>query len=63
MPSHTRPTRISCRTVIISGDTAAVAEQAPVGLQFALLEKPFLTEVLLEAVKSSRSDVHSDNSA
>jgi CheY-like chemotaxis protein len=42
----------ACKVVIVSGDAATVAEQAPLGLKFALLQKPVPTEVLIAAVQS-----------
>ena len=44
----------ACKTVIMSGEAATVAEQAPIGLKFALLQKPVPTEVLIAAVQSGR---------
>ena len=42
----------ACRVVIISVDAAEGAEQAPIGLTFALLQKPVPSEVLIAAVCS-----------
>jgi CheY-like chemotaxis protein len=42
----------ACKVVIVSGDVDSVAEQAPSGLQFTLLQKPFLTESLIASVRS-----------
>jgi CheY-like chemotaxis protein len=44
----------ACKVVIVSGDAATVKEQAPIGLKFALLQKPFPTELLITAVQSSQ---------
>lgn len=40
----------ACKIVIMSGEAAMVAEQAPIGLKFALLQKPVPTEVLIAAI-------------
>jgi CheY-like chemotaxis protein len=42
----------ACKVVIVSGDPIAVTEQAPIGLKYALLQKPFPTESLIAAVHS-----------
>ena len=43
----------ACRVVIISGDAAEGAEQALIGLTFALLQKPVPSEVPIAAVCSN----------
>jgi DNA-binding response OmpR family regulator len=41
----------ACRVVVVSGDTHAVTQQAPMGLRFKLLQKPISPEVLLATVR------------
>lgn len=41
----------ACKVVILSGNTAAVAERAVVGLRFTLLQKPVAPDVLVAAVE------------
>ena len=44
-----------CKIVILTGEAAAVAEQAIVGLRFTLLEKPATPSELIDAVHGSGS--------
>lgn len=41
----------ACKTVIMSGEVGTVAERAPMGLKFTLIQKPFAADVLIAAVK------------
>jgi DNA-binding NtrC family response regulator len=42
-----------CKIVILTGEAAAVAEHAVVGLKFTLLEKPVVLRDLINAVQES----------
>lgn len=44
-----------CKVVILTGEAAAVAAQAIVGLRFTLLEKPATPSELIDAVQGSGS--------
>ncbi len=44
----------ACKIVMISGDAAAVTEQAPTGIKFTLLKKPCPLGVLIAAVQSGQ---------
>lgn len=42
----------ACKTVMVSGESATARKKAPVGLKFALLQKPFSTQALIAEVQS-----------